>query len=105
MSKDYSTYIQQRMTELRVDSFHTENLILKIKAGENLSQIKAYNEYLFLVSETVPSGVVIHSDTFIFSGSGSLGSMHVPYEFSGHVIITSGNIPDFIIDFIRVTPE
>ncbi len=102
---EHFEYIKSRMKELGNTNFHAEALEEKILSGETLKQIKAYNEYLYLVSDSVPNGVIIHSDTFILKGSSISNFPHIPYEFTGHVIITSGNIPDFSLQFIRVTPE
>ena len=98
-------FIRSRMKEFGHDSFHAETLIKEVKAGEALCQVKAYNEHLFLVSDSIPNGVTILSDTSILKGSEPYGSMNIPYEFRGHVIITSGNIPDFNLEFIRVSTE
>jgi hypothetical protein len=105
MASEHFEYIKSRMKELGNIRFHSEILVEKILSGETLKQIKAYNEYLYLVSDSVPNGVIIHSDTFILKGSPLSSFPHIPYEFTGHVIITSGNIPDFSLQFIRVTPE
>ena len=103
MENGHIEYIRTRIKELGHNDFHAETIIKKIKAGEALCQIKAYNEHLFLVSETIPNGATILSDTFVLKGSEHYGTMNVPYEFRGHVIITSGSIPDFTLEFIRVT--
>ena len=105
MGNEQISFIRSRMKEIGHDSFHAETIIKEVKAGETLSQIKAYNEHLFLISESIPNGVTILSDTYVLKGSEHYGSMNVPYEFRGHVIITSGSIPDFILEFIRVTPD
>ena len=105
MGNEHMNFIRSRMKEFGHDSFHAETIIKEVKAGEALSQIKAYNEHLFLVSDSIPNGVTILSDTYVLKGSEHYGSMDVPYEFRGHVIITSGNIPDFTLEFIRVSTE
>ena len=105
MENGHIEYIRTRMKEMGHNSFHAETIIKEIKAGEALCQVKAYNEHLFLVSETVPNGVTILSDTFVLKGSEYYGNRGIPYEFRGHVIISSGNIPDFTLEFIRATPN
>lgn len=105
MDSGHIAYIQARMNELGYENFHLEPLSLEIKAGETLHQVKAYNEYLYLLNGELPNGTLIHSDTFILSAQNLAGAIHVPYEFSGHVLIFSGNTQDFHLNFIRATPH
>lgn len=105
MANGHLEYIRSRMKEFGHEGFHVETIIKEIKAGEALIQVKAYNEHLFLVSGTIPNGVTILSDTSILKGGENNGTPALPFEFRGHVIITSRNIPDFTLEFIRATPN
>lgn len=96
-------YISQRMCEMGFSEFHFEPVHIAADA-DNL-QIQAYNEYYYLVSLSVPSGLIIASDTNIFNESEDYPSFNLYkiQEFTGLIEINQGYTP-INLEFIKVIP-
>jgi hypothetical protein len=96
-------YIDRRMKEMGYADYHIEPLYIR----ENVSSktIYAPNEYLYLISESVPSTLVILSDTNIFTDALYYGNFNFNnfQEFSGTIEITQTGTP-LELEFIRVIP-
>jgi hypothetical protein len=105
MSNDSISYIKQRMKELGYDHYHMQPLCLKMDEGQQQVRLNAWNEYLFLIGPAVSAEVIIHADTDIYCSSLYCGSMSLPPEFSGQIIIESSSEQDYHLEFIRVTPK
>jgi hypothetical protein len=96
-------YITQRMKEMGFCNFHFEPV--RIANDTELFIIKAYNEYYYLVGKTVPSTLVIQSDTNIFNEAATYSNLNFYQiqEFTGLIEILYENSP-YELEFIRVTP-
>ncbi|MBC8342394.1 MAG: hypothetical protein H8E61_00255 [Bacteroidetes bacterium] len=105
MSNDYLYYIKGIMHGLGHKQYHIQPLKLNIDSGETKLHIKAYNEHLYLVSETIPADVIIHSDSEIFFSVAEQAAGCLPAEFRGLLTIESSSNDAFSLEFIRVIPE
>lgn len=104
---DIRLKIKDRMHDLGHGKYHDEAVPV-IDAG-NTKQINAYNEYWFLVTESIDAAgdLKILSDTNKFptvpaATYNSLRFANVQ-EFSGNIRITQN--PSVKLEFIRVIPE
>ncbi len=97
------SYISQRMREMGFAEFHFETV--HVVSATNTLQIQAYNEYYYLISEYLPSGLIITSDTNIFNDSEIYYyfNFYRTQEFTGLIEINSGTIP-VDLEFVRVIP-
>lgn len=104
MIDTYYGIIQNRMSELGYTKFAVKPLVAKVTNGKKV--IEAHNQYLFLVSDSVPAECVIESDTNLFSDWANYATFNFAYmqEFSGEVTITSSQ-STFNLEFIQVIPE
>ncbi len=105
MATDKIKHIEQRMNELGIEKFHMLAMTVEVESGIQKEYIGAYNEYLFLVSESIPGYMIIHSDTEIFISPVEQPSEALAKEFSGMTIIESNSQDDIRLDFIRVIPQ
>lgn len=105
MTTDNITYIEKRMDEIGSKEFHLQPMRIEVESGISLQKIAAYNEYLFLISKTLPQDIIIQSDNNIFCSSVHQLDNLPPYEFTGMVTIESSSSEPFVIDFIRVIPK
>lgn len=96
-------YIRQRMCELGFSDFHFEPV--RIVADADNAQIQAYNEYYYLTSQSVPSGLTIASDTNIFNETETyyFFNLYKIQEFTGLIEINQGYSP-IDLEFIKVIP-
>jgi hypothetical protein len=98
--------IESRMKMRGYDRFSMEAVKVRgTGAGVNLMQESAPNEFLYLVSATVPADLRIESATNSWAdGANYANQQFVNYqEFSGDVVMSFSGIVD--IEFIRVVPE
>lgn len=99
---DYSfviEYIKQRMKEMELNNFHFEPV--HIYSATNTKSIEAYSEYYYLVTQPLPSGYKIISDTNSYNDTNSQLGISGIQEFSGKIDITclAGAID---LEFIKV---
>jgi len=101
----HQLFIQNRMKELGIENYHCQSLKFDIEAGQNIQYVKAYNEYLFLVSEHIPGDLILQSDTNIFFSAQAQNTNAIPEEFSGLLSIEYSSIDPFTLEFIQVIPN
>lgn len=96
-------HIRNRMKEMGFERFHFEPVF--ITASSNNLEIKAYNEYYYLLNSTVPSDLVISSDTNVFNEAASYSVMRLYrlQEFTGLIEIKQGT-RRIQLEFMRVLP-
>ncbi len=105
MNNNHQAYIEKRMNELGFKDYHIQPMVLSIESGETIQHIKAYNEYLYLISEIIPSDLIVHSDTNLYFSNVQQFGAYIPQEFSGLVCIESSSQDAFSLEFIRVIPQ
>ncbi len=93
------------MKELGFENYHAQSLKLDIEAGQSVQHIKAHNEYLYLINESIPGDLIIHSDSNLFFSAVQQSNSYIPEEFSGLVCIESSGMDAFSLEFIRVIPN
>lgn len=96
-------YIAQRMCEMGFTDYRFEAVRIASE-GSNV-QVKAYNEFYYLVSKTVPVTLVIASDTNIFNEATAYNSynFYQIQEFTGLIEISQG-VAEIDLEFIKVIP-
>ncbi len=97
-------YITQRMAEMGYPTFHFEPVRVFVNAAKAV--VEAYNEYYYLISKTVPAGLVIESDTNVFNEAAGYPDFthYNVQEFSGLIEISQPAAP-VDIEFMKVVPE
>ena len=105
MFNNHQEYIRKRMKELGFEDYHIQPIVLDINSGQTIQYFKAYNEYHYLVSEIIPSDLIIHADTNIFYSNVQQFGAYLPQEFSGLICVESTSQDPFSLEFIRVIPQ
>ena len=93
------------MSELGIKNYHILPTRFNIDSGQTKQYVKAYNEYYYLISDNIPSDLIVHSDNNIFFSKVQQSGQYFPQEFTGMISIESSHQEAFTLDFIRVIPE
>jgi hypothetical protein len=104
MNIELSGYIKNRMKELGFENYLLRPFKIDISAGQHKERFNAYNEYIFLVSDSIPADLIIHSDTEIFFSVIPESNRKFPIEFRGQISVESSATVDFSLEFLRVIP-
>lgn len=96
-------YITQRMTEMGFQYFHFEPV--RILENSNQTEIRAYNEFYYLLNKQVPVSLVIASDINIFNEATNYNdfTFYRVQEFSGLIEISQAIAP-IDLQFLKVIP-
>lgn len=99
-------YIKQQIKLKGFKNFNFQPFNLYTKDDTQVYVIKAYNEFLYLVSKELVSGTIINSDTNIFTAPTNYPeqTMVLLQEFTGLIIIENPISTNQLIEFIRVLP-
>ena len=103
MNKHFN-FIANRMNELGFSKFNMKSLRVNIESGQQIERFNAHNEFLYLVNESIPGDLIIHSDSNLFFSSAPQSGSFIPQEFSGLICIESSSVDPFQLEFIRVIP-
>ena len=97
-------YVKQRMNEMGFEKFHYEPI--RVLANATRTEVKAYNEYYYLLSKSVQPTLVIKSDTNIFNEANAYYAFNYYriQEFTGLIEISQAVAP-IDLQFLRVVPE
>lgn len=96
-------YITQRMTEMGFPQFHFEPV--RVFTDANKMEIKAYNEFYYLLNKSVPASLIIASDTNIFNEAANYNdyTFYRVQEFTGLIEISQVAAP-IDLQFLKVVP-
>lgn len=99
-------YIKQQIKLKGFKNFNFQPFNLYTKDDTQVYVIKAYNEFLYLVSKELVSGTIINSDTNIFAAPTNYPeqTMVLLQEFTGLIVIENPISTNQLIEFIRVLP-
>ena len=105
MNIEQINYIENRMRELGVFKYHIRPMKLDFTDGQSSLNIKAYNEFVFLVKKTAVADVIIHSDNNILHSLFGETLEQLPQEFQGYISIESSSQDIHSLEFIRIIPQ
>lgn len=99
------SFIRHRMEEMGYSKYHFETVLVELVGAGAKKEIKAYNEYYYLISKSVPDNTVIASDMHYFKAK-DYGDcvLHGIQEFSG-MITAVRDAADAKLEFVRVIIE
>jgi len=100
-------YISQQMAERGIKKYRFESVSLLTKSDQSEYIIKAYNEYLFLVSKELVNNTMICADNFIYKADQFYHLQMFAHirEFTGEIKISVPENTVQLIEFIRVIPK
>jgi hypothetical protein len=100
-------YIRQQMLERGYRKFHHEPVLLLTDSKQTKYQIRAYNEFFFLVSKEIANGTIIRSDNNVYEAGQyyNKNNFHQIQEFTGLIIIEIPKNTIQLLEFIRVIPQ
>ena len=105
MNIEIMTFIDRRMKEFGYENYHIQPVLVKLKTGQELVKIDAFNEFLFLITDNFPEDIIIQSDSHIFISAVNNTFINLPQEFRGQTYIESHLTQESILEFLRVIPE
>ncbi len=105
MNIEQINYIENRMRELDVLEYHIRPMKLELPNGQSILNIKAYNEFVFLVKKAAVADVIIHSDNNILQSPFGENLEQLPIEFQGYISIESSSQDIHSLEFIRIIPQ
>jgi hypothetical protein len=107
MVDNYYSYVKNRMRQMGYDKFSIEPVF--INEVVDTKTINAQNQFYYLISESVPAGLVIIADDNLFNDATNYGTFNFNYlqEFTGQIDISKPVNPaiSLVLEFIRVIPE
>jgi hypothetical protein len=100
-------YINQQMTERGYKKYRFESVSILTKSDQSDYVVKAYNEYLFLVSKELVNNTIISADNFIYKANQFYHLQVFAHirEFTGEIKISVPENTVQLIEFIRVIPK
>ena len=99
------THIERRMQEMGHSGAHLQPIAIELESGTNKQQVNFCNEFVYLLNESIPEDIIIHSDSELFCSSIHSNLPQLPTEFSGMTYIESSTEEPFTLQFIRAIPQ
>ena len=99
-------YINKRMNIRGYEDFQLASYSFKSNGVKAEYRIPAYNEFYFLVSKSISSGTIIHSDTNAYKADDNYALQNYQIqEFSGMIIIENPERTTQVYEFLRAIPK
>jgi hypothetical protein len=97
--------VWRRMKEMGYSKYHIETDVIQLLGVGTSKEVKAYNQFYYLISKNIPDNTVLKSDSNYYkTQSHSELEMHGMQEFSGAITLVRGDM-DSRLEFLKVTVE